>query len=289
MNRIQNLLLNIFKDEKLNDYDGIGRGELIYTYKMQLFIIGCKSLEYKEKGIGLNYNRYKEEMTLLKYYINGSNKSLRNFYKGNKSNEEDDSVIYRILPIIIPNKDIKIIEEEILKNIIQITTNPKSILYGLTSAYIFFEYLARSSIDKDIVKDYIIKFSIKDYSDRINFLDKNFIVNFERERIKLLQKIDSNLMELNGGIYNINENIEKNLDKDKYYKLIENFSNFLLNLKKGTIDIENLEKSNLDRKFKIYEGNVFEHYLLGKSKIVKNDKLEFYIKTKYGLFKFKKI
>lgn len=289
MERIQNLLLNIFKDEKLMDYQGIGKGELIYTYKMQLFIIVCKSLEYREKGIGIDYNRYKEEMTLLKYYINGSNKSLENFYKGNKSKEEDDSVIYRTLPIVTANKDIEVIQEEVLKNIIQITTNPKSILDGLTSAYVFFEYLIKGSIDKDIIKDYIIKFSIKEYSDKLDFLDKNFILNFERERIKLLQKIDGNLMVLNNGIYNINENIEKNLDKDKYYKLIESFSNFLLNLKRGSIDIETLEKSNSDRKFKIKEGNVFEHYLLGKSKIVKNNKSEFYVKTKYGLFKFKKI
>jgi len=289
MNRIQNLLLNIFKGQKLKDYGGIGKGELIYTYKMQLFIIVCKSLEYNEEGIGLNYSRYKEEMTLFKYYINGSNKSLENFYKGIKSNEEDDSVIYRILPLIIANKDIKLIEKEILKNIMQITTNPKSILDGLTSAYVFFEYINRGSVDANLVKDYIIKFSIKDYSDKINYLDKKFILNFERERIELLQKIDNSLMELNGSIYNINETIEKSLNKDKYYNLIESFSNFLLNLRRGTINIENLEKSNSDKKFKIHEGNVFEHYLLGKSKIIKNDKSEFYLKTKYGLFKFRKI
>ncbi len=289
MNKIEKLLFNIFKDEKLNDYNGIGKGELIYTYKMQLFIIVSKSLEYKEKGIGINYIRYKEEMNLLKYYLNGRNKSLEDFYKGNRSCEEDDSIIYRILPIIIANKDIKIIEEEILKNIILITTNPKSILNGLMSSYVFFEYLKEGSINRDMVKDYIIKFSIKDYSEKLDFLDKKFIVNFERERINLLEKIDNNLMKLNGGIYKINENIVDIISKDNYYKLIESFSNFLLNLKRGSIDIESLERSNSERKFKIREGNVFEHYLLGKSKIVKNNESEFYVKTKYGLFKFRKI
>ncbi|MDW7668679.1 MAG: hypothetical protein SCJ93_07625 [Bacillota bacterium] len=289
MNKIEKLLFNIFKDEKLNDYNGIGKGELIYTYKMQLFIIASKSLEYKEKGIGINYIRYKEEMTLLKYYLNGWNKSLEDFYKGNISSEEDDSTTYRILPIIIANKDIKIIEEEILKNIILITTSPKSILNGLMSSYVFFEYLKEGSIDREMVKDYIIKFSIKDYSEKLDFLDKKFIVNFERERINLLEKIDNNLMKLNGGIYKINENIVDIISKDNYYKLIESFSNFLLNLKRGSIDIESLERSNSERKFKIREGNVFEHYLLGKSKIVKNNESEFYVKTKYGLFKFRKI
>ena len=289
MNRTQNLLINIFKNEKLDDYNGIGKGELIYTYKMQLFIIVCKSLEYKEKGIGINYERFKEEMTLLKYYLNGSNKALENFYKGNNYNEEDDSIIFRILPIIISNENNKIIEEEVIKNISKTTTNPKSILDGIISTYVFLEYLKSGSIDKEVIKEYIIKFSIKDYFEKLSFPDKKFILTFERERIKLLEKIDNNLNQLNSGLYNINENIEKNLNKDKYYKLIEDFSDFLLNLKRGSIDIESLEKSNSERKFKIREGNVFEHYLLGKSKIVKNDKSEFYVKTKYGLFKFRKL
>src|SRR6056297_218127 len=146
MNRTQNLLINIFKNEKLDDYNGIGKGELIYTYKMQLFIIVCKSLEYKEKGIGINYERFKEEMTLLKYYLNGSNKALENFYKGNNYNEEDDSIIFRILPIIISNENNKIIEEEVIKNISKTTTNPKSILDGIISTYVFLEYLKSGSI-----------------------------------------------------------------------------------------------------------------------------------------------
>jgi len=126
----------------------------------------------------------------------------------------------------------------------------------------------------------------------LNFLDKVVIYKTKNEGYHIIyrcKKIDNNLNQLNSGLYNINENIEKNLNKDKYYKLIEDFSDFLLNLKRGSIDVESLEKSNSERKFKIREGNVFEHYLLGKSKIVKNDKSEFYVKTKYGLFKFRKL
>jgi len=287
MDRIQNILLNILKDEKLNDYKGIGKEELIYTYKMQIFIISCKSLEYKKKGIGINYTRFDEEMKLLKYYINGTNKSLEMAFKGEKSREEDDTIIYRILPIALVNHDIKIIEEEVIENVIKTTRNQKSIIFGLISAFAIAEYVKNGSIDKGLVKEYIIRFSIKNYSDKYDFMDKAYILNFEKERIRFLGEIDDTV-DMNIGNLDITSNKKNTIKKDKYFKLLDNFSQFLSSLKRGSLNLEKKEIKKANKKFKIFEGNTFEHYLLGKSLIVKNDKLHFYIKTKYGFFKFKK-
>jgi len=287
MDRIQNILLNILKDEKLNDYKGIGKEELTYTYKMQLFIISCKSLQYKKKGIGINYTRFDEEMNLLKYYINGTNESLEMAFKDKKSIKEDDSIVYRILPIALVNHDIKIIEEEVIKNATKTTRNQKSIIFGLITAFAIAEYIKNGSIDKGLVKEYVIRFSIKNYSDKYDFMDKAYILNFEKERIKFLGEID-NISDKKIEILDINDNIENTIKKDKYFKLIDNFSQFLTSVKRGSINLEKINIKKANKKFKIYQGNTFEHYLLGKSLIVKNDKLHFYIKTKYGFFKFRK-
>lgn len=290
MDKIQNLLLNYLKEEKMDDYDGIGKGELIYTYKMQLFIITCKSLSYKRNGIGIDYNRFSEEINLLKYYLNGANESLESFFNGKLSGFEDDSVLYRILPIIIANKDINIIEEEIIKNVSITSRNPKTFLKGLTAVYIIREYLENDKIDVDKVKESLINLSITKYLDNYKFMDKNFILNFEKERIDVISKITTNLKNIYEGTFNIVENMEGKIIKDNYYKLISDFSEYLKNLKDGKLKIEKYNDNNKENKrIKVSEGNTFDHYLLGKSKIVKNDKSYFYIKTKYGLFKFNKI
>lgn len=289
MNKTQNLLLNLLKDEKLNDYNGVGKGELIYSYRMQLFIISCKSLYYDNKGIRIDYDRYNEELKLLKYYINGTNKSLLNYFKGIKNFDEDDSIVYRITPIIVSNESVELIEEEIIKNISKTTSSPKTILKGLFTAYKYTKYLKNGKKDDSFIKDSLINFSIKEYSNRYSFMDKKFIINFERERIQYLGNYDSNYNNSVDKLLVINENLENSIKKDNYYKLVMDFSEFLMNLKRGSIDVEKFETDNLDKKFKTTEGNTFNHYLLGKSKIIKNDKSEFYIKTKYGLFKFRKI
>lgn len=289
MDKIQNLLLNYLKEEKMDNYDGIGKGELIYTYKMQLFIITSKSLSYKRNGIGIDYNRFSEEINLLKYYINGLNDSLESFFNGKLNGFEDDSVLYRILPIIIVNKDINIIEKEIIKNISITSRNPKIFLKGLTAVYIIREYLENDKIDVKKVKEFLINLSITKYLGNYKFMDKNFILNFEKERINVISKISDNLKNIYEGTFNIVENMEEKIIKDKYYKLISDFSDYLKNLKDGKLKIEKYSDNDKENKrIKVSEGNVFDHYLLGKSKIVKNDKCYFYIKTKYGLFKFNK-
>jgi hypothetical protein len=121
-------------------------------------------------------------------------------------------------------------------------------------------------------------------------MDKNFILNFEKERINVISKITTNLKNIYEGTFNIVENMEGKIIKDNYYKLISDFSEYLKNLKDGKLKIEKYNDNNKENKrIKVSEGNTFDHYLLGKSKIVKNDKSYFYIKTKYGLFKFNKI
>jgi len=287
MNKTENILLDLLNNERIKDYNGFGSEEIIYNYKMQFFITSCKSLNYKEKGIGIDYNRYDEEIKLLKYYINGTNRALQDFFNGVVGKLEDDSVVYRIIPLVIVNENLDFIEKEIVKNIILTTKNSKSLLNGLLYSYVLFDYLKNDEINFENIKYNIIKFSIKKHMDSYNSIDKKYILNFEKNRVKLLEEIENILMDIKSRIKSKNDSLEDN--KDDYQKLIISFSNYLINIKKGTIDIENFSGDSLNKKIKITEGNVFDHYLLGKSKIVKRDKSEFYIKTKYGLFKFRKI
>jgi hypothetical protein len=254
---------------------------------MQLFIITCKSLKYRHTGIGIDYNRYNEEIKLLKYYINGNNRALEEFFNGTVGKHEDDSVVFRIIPLIIVNENFDFIEEEVVKNVILTTNNSKSLLDGLIYSYTLFNYLKNDEIEFKKIKDNIIRFSIKKYMNSYKSIDKKYILNFEKDRVKLLEEMDKILIEIKNKIKSKKGNIEDK--KDDYQKIIINFSDYLTNIKKGTVSIESFSKDSSNNKIKITEGNVFDHYLLGKSKVVKRDKSEFYIKTKYGLFKFRKI
>src|SRR5690625_2488494 len=76
-----------------------------------LIILNIKSLITSEDYVSLNidYNRYLEELKLWRYYKHGKNSSLMNIL-GNMEphiywHHKDDTVYYRILPIILSNKD----------------------------------------------------------------------------------------------------------------------------------------------------------------------------------------
>ena len=170
------------------------------TYISQLAILTIKSLLPIEQSVGnkIDYIRFKEELKLWEEYCIGENISLLNTLKSdNKSrylNYFDETYYTRLIPIIIANKDFGIIEEEIIKNVLFFSGNIENLFEWLLIGVIIYLLIDNN---EDIIynlKEYIINFSQKEFMDRykeyfqieINTIPNTFKINFEKERITLL-------------------------------------------------------------------------------------------------------
>ena len=165
--RMERLLLDLFQKDYLNNKN--------YTYISQLAVITIKSLlpMKDEEGIRIDYRRFTEEYKLWLNYRNGDNSSLLNtqgrviheIYWG----QIDDSIISRIIPLVLANKDYSIIEEETIKNILYTTGNLQVLFEGLALTYLLFLVVNNSNghLDNDklidSIKDKIISFSQTDF------------------------------------------------------------------------------------------------------------------------------
>ena len=127
-----------------------------------LILITIKSLIPSEEyvRVDIDYTRYKEELKLWKYYKNGDNPSLLNilgkldsviYWKG-----KDDTLYYRLIPIILANKNFDFIREEVVKNILFTTGNIELLIEGLLISKLIAYLLNNKSDIIDDLKDEVI-------------------------------------------------------------------------------------------------------------------------------------
>ena len=189
----------------------------IFEWQTQMFIITTKSLiPFENKiGCGIYYNRFIKELELLEEYSNFNNDILKGF---------DNTIDYKILPIVIANKDWNLIIDEVVKSVILFTYDVKSIILSIILSRMLMEFLNEiTEIDSIIegIKESIIQFSIKDIIEKYYKHKPNskYLINFERERINWVQNLNNDI-----GLK------DSQLEKSKIYEYI------ILN-KKKTIDI----------------------------------------------------
>lgn len=314
---IEKLLISLFNEDYSTNRE--------FSYISQLAVITIKSLMpmKNEEAVRIDYTRFIEELKLWLYYRNGENSSLLNIQgKIDKDiywNNEDNSTVSRIIPLLLANNKYEIIEEETIKNLLFTTGNIELLFESLSIVYLLYLVIQN---EEDIIyklKQMIIGFA------QINFLNKyeefymlsikehpkNFKVEFERKKISLLNSLNG----INNGKY---ENlldcldvIEKKEPKTSIGNIVYNFlykRDIECNLPKFYIElteyITKLRKSRIDPKyleikeyilpdiFSFKEGDVFFHSLLKESKVIKKEAKDnaftSLVQTRTGMYLFKK-
>lgn len=314
---IEKLLISLFNEDYSTNRE--------FSYISQLAVITIKSLMpmKNEEAVRIDYTRFIEELKLWLYYRNGENSSLLNIQgKIDKDiywNNEDNSTVSRIIPLLLANNKYEIIEEETIKNLIFTTGNLELLFESLSIVYLLYLVIQK---EEDIIyklKQMIIGFA------QINFLNKyeklyrlsirecpqNFKVEFERKKISLLNSLNG----INNGKY---ENlldcldvIEKKEPKTSIGNIVYNFlykrdiecnlpkfymelTEYIIKLRKSRIDPKYLEIKEyiLPDIFSFKEEDVFFHSLLKESKVikkeVKDNAFTSLVQTRTGMYLFKK-
>ena len=173
----------------------------------------------------------------------------------------------------------------------------------------------------ELTKERLINFSIKDFFANNEIMaDKNYIIDFERERIKLIAKpisfeentIDkyrvlNYIFKSKATIGNdLNDSTEKDL-KDTFNNVLKNsvdnnsidspnnngdtissFSEYLYKLRKGTINPEKLKISDKIPNIKeCLKQPLFNHPLLGRCKVIQRTENNVIVRNKSGLMRIR--
>jgi len=240
----------------------------------------------------------------------------------------DESVYSRIVPIVFANKDWDVSKDQIIRNILYTTGNIEVLLEGISLGKLI-HLLAQSKrleIGEVVgdIKQEIINFSqrdfLKSYEDdfriQLNTYPSNYSITFERHRINLLSLLNdvsiksfntiAKALELLKGNLSCKDDSpefmlyglwgaleESSLDvtiKDKDF--IMNLSEYLIKLRNGRIPPESLyiDEYHLPDIFEFEEGDMFNHTLLNKCKVIKKEETPKYIlsivTTKSGNYRF---
>ena len=166
----------------------------IQKIDFQLFLITVKCLiPYDDKiGCLFDKDRYKKEIELFASYMN-ANDELIDYWLQNKeaSNLEDNLLEYKIIPLALSNTVWENLTDELLKVVLFYTINKNTILNALLISSAVFDFMTGSDIDsiEAAARERLINFSVKEFliKNQIN-ADKNYIIDFEKERIKMIAK-----------------------------------------------------------------------------------------------------
>lgn len=316
--------------ESLHHPNLLGYDKDQWTYIVEIMIITIKSLMPDEfhHGTVIDYKRFSEELKLWYYYRHGENNSLIGCLNNDEKTywKYDDSIFSRIAPIVFVNEDWKVARREILKNILYTSGNIFSIFEGLAISRLLSVFIGNPTISFDElisqIKEEIVCFSQKDFIKEhlVDFrfsLDTykgNYIIEFERKRIELLNTLNGidvgekfttlkeSLITLgeqkeytlpsffSGGLKGLKADCEITSIKDKDF--IRNLCSFLAKLRKGRITAESLllDKYILPDVFQYNEGELFFHSLLKKCQVIKkiksSDTITSFIRTKSGVYRF---
>lgn len=324
--QIRDFILSIFNEDKYRN-----NGE--YSYIIQIFINTLKSLLPSEDivGTGVDYNRFEKEMKLWYYYKNGQNLCIENgIYVTDENiywNGIDDSVYIRLSPIVFANESWETARDEILKYVLFTTGNIQTILQSLlVSKLLFLIICSEGKFEIGDLKEEIISFSQKEFLEKYNSCFRvsfanypgNFSIEFERSRIDIINLLNGfstskygvlnesievlkeenyadGLNLFSKGLYFMMRGENRTSGKLEKNDLANNFSNYLIRLRKSRIDPKNLriDEYILPDIFKINEGECFYHSLLNNSTVIKREENDneiiVHVKTKVGVYRFKKI
>lgn len=313
----ERLLLELFKEDKIINQN--------FSYISQISVITIKSLlpMTKEEGVRIDYKRLIEEIKLWQYYRLGENPSLLNII-GRVEPEvywkaKDDSIISRIIPIVISNTKYEVIEEEIIKNVLFTTGNIESLIESISMGKLLYLVLEDKENIIERLKEKIIGFSQKDFLNKygkyfrldIDSYHGKYKVEFERNKIEvinILNGINSNRYEnITGWLEILNGQEENNFsgivlnnfinDSNYVYdipKFYIDLSEYIIRLRKSRIDPKDLEVKEyiLPDIFNFKQGDVFYHTLLKESKVIKKEvkdgTLTSLVQTRTGMYLFKK-
>lgn len=295
-----------------------------YNYISQLAVVTIKSLMPKEneEGVGIDQNRFSEELRLWKYYNNGSNQALIKAIDFTSADDywtiSDDSIISRIIPIVVANQREDAAEEEAIRNILFTTGKLENLFESILILHLLLMLVSNRKNEDliSILKDKVINFSQTRYLEKYKHnyrnlkFPKNFQISFEREKINALNALNdvrlnkyNNLKDclsilkgyeantLMGKVlynYLYNEDMDHNLPK--FYL---NLGEYILNLRKSRIEPEKLkiDKYILPDIFSFEEGEVFYHSLLKNCKVIEKtteeNKETVAVQTKTGIYVFK--
>lgn len=294
LSKIYNLLNYCYEDSMTDKFAGI---------EFQLFIISAKALiPYEDKvGCMFDIDRYKKEIDAFKYYRNGKDDTIDFYIKNNIISDLEDNLIeYKIIPAIISNTFFNTIIEEVLKIVLFFTVNQNTIINAVILSAALHEYFENSISDidnlKDRIKEKLIEFSLKDYLEKNNLrtLNKSYLIDFEKERMKAILKNNYFSNEYSAKykalqfIKNDNNiNNSANAIYEGHQEVINNFSAYLLKIRKGTLNPEKL-KYKFDNVYDLKDylnNSTFNHPLLGKCIILKKSENEIILKNKLGLLR----
>lgn len=310
-------------------YDDIGGIEF------QLFLISLKCLMPYEDKIGclFDLDRYKKEILLFSHYMKKRDESVDYWLQHQEPSAARDELLeYKILPIILSNSIWENLIDEVLRAVVFYTLDKKTLLNALLISSAIYEYMDNKEIDniEDVevsAKEKIINFSIKDFLSKNKIrIDKNYMIDFEKERIKLLLKpilFDENagnefkalnyIFKMKTSSANIltaykmealsTENLaettfadleektnirERMLDKDRKSDIIDSYCAYLFKLRKGLIDPEKLKIPDRIPDIKeCLKYKVFNHPLLGRCQVLKRTENEAIIRNKSGLMRIR--
>ncbi|WMJ76540.1 MULTISPECIES: hypothetical protein [unclassified Sedimentibacter] len=272
-------------------------GDKLPDIKLQLFILGVKSLMPFEDNIGCMFDkeRYEKEIELFSCYKNGNDDNLEYYYKHKKPSECDDLLLeYKIMPIIIANTQWDVLLNEALRATLFYSSSKKAILNTIILSSAIFEYLSKDDYIEnmtELCRERLINFSFKDFLKYNNMkVNKISLIEFEKERIKMLSEnklMADELMDKFKSLqylFNVEEKIKTETSEET---VLSSFSSYLYKLRKGIINPEKLKVShcNIPDVKELLKYSSFTHPFLGKCLVIKRGKNEVILRNKSGLMK----
>jgi hypothetical protein len=281
------------------------------SVEFQLFLISVKCLLPYENKIGCLFDteRYKKEIELFAYYMKGNDKTIGYWLQKNKpSNMNDKLSEFKIIPIVLSNTVWENLIDEVLKAVTFYTLNKNTILNALIISSAIFEFMNKSEIKsiEAVTKERLINFSIKELLAKNQIENnKNYIIDFEKERIKLIAKpilFDDDIIDSYNSLNYIfdkkaaaiNNNLNNYLEKTKaaftenISDTINSFSIYLYKLRKGSISPEKLIiPDKIPDIMECLKYPAFSHPLLGRCKVVKRTENTIIVRNKLGLMRIR--
>lgn len=289
LSRIQKLLEYCYADNA---------GDKLPDIELQLFLISAKSLMPYEDNIGCMFDvtRYEKEIELFKYYKNGNDDILEYYYDNKKPSDKEDALLeFKIIPVITANTEWDNLTNEALKAASFYSINKNTILNTILISSAINEYLNNADIENinEVTKERLINFSLKGFSNDNNIcMSKSSLIEFEKERIKMLSKhelITDDLKEkfksLKFIYYIYNERKENSEIINE--TVLSTFSSYLFKLRKGIINPEKLRipQNNVPEFKEFLKYSSFSHPLLGRCTVIKRGEREVMLRNKSGLIK----
>ena len=268
----------------------------IQKIDFQLFLITVKCLiPYDDKiGCLFDKDRYKKEIELFSSYMNGNDETIDYWLRNKEASNLDDNLLeYKIIPLALSNTVWENLTDELIKVVLFYTINKNAILNALLISSAVFDFMTGSDIDsiEAAARERLINFSVKEFliKNQIN-ADKNYIIDFEKERIKMIAKpilFDNNFI---NGFKVLNYIFEKSPEHltENNSDIIDSFSVYLYKLRKGLIRPEKLIIPDKIPEIKeCLKYSTFSHPLLGRCKVIKRTEKEAIVRNKLGLMRIR--